>query len=516
MTATRTHDLTRAPQVRSPQSLVTQLRQRAIALGAVAILGGGGLLGVCAWQHRSARPATVEPQTDLAPSELAIAGGGLAWLVVLAMLSRELWTFPQRRIGQPLSQITQAARRLGTGEDLFPRTLPYADEWSQLGHCLEQVNASIASRSSAGSLSNPHHELDNTVPSEVHALQNMRRLQSTLTDLESGRIAEPGDEPLQLTSANLDLPQVLETVQQLEAALSQLDASARVATENAQQQANAVTGILSFMRESEQSARQSAAEVDRAQTALAELHEEIVRGETATTDLSVDIDHLQAAAERIVQRVKSLSEFVEVADRFVQDQSQIASLTQTLAMSASLLSARASAQRDPNQFLPLALEFGAVAEQVQRLARQTNQELGGLRRRSTQVREAVTGANAEVESLSALVEQLSGDAARAGEVLKQVNDSTAQANRAEAAVTHSQLAAIDSTAAATRIVKETSDLADLAVSQMHTTRARVAAIDAGVQHLLQALQSLPVSPVPSTVIPTSLAADAPEAISPSG
>jgi hypothetical protein len=63
------------------------------------------------------------------------------------------------------------------------------------------------------------------------------------------------------------------------------------------------------------------------------------------------LEVLQKGSAQIVQRMKTLGEFVGLAEQFVQDQSQIASLTQVLAINATLVAARAAEQRDPKQFI---------------------------------------------------------------------------------------------------------------------------------------------------------------------
>ncbi|MEO0852992.1 MAG: hypothetical protein AAFY15_05750 [Cyanobacteria bacterium J06648_11] len=310
-------------------------------------------------------------------------------------------------------------------------------------------------------------------------------------------------------------PLNLDRTQPLDAAIAQLERATGAATERARQQAEAVTNVLALVRESEGSSRQSAALVSDARTALSELREAIASGEVAAIDLSADIEHLQARAERFEHRMHSLAEFVEVADRFVQDQSQIAALTQTLAMSATLLSARASAQRDPNQFLPLALEFGAVADRVKQLAEQTNRELGALRRRSTQVREAVAGANTEVRDLSDLVARLTDDAARSRTAIARAEQSSLQVVRVEQASTASQHEAVEAATDAARVAQDVIALAEGTVEQTDRARSQLSPIRAGVEQLRHDLASSQPSPLSIAAI-VALEADRPDIAPTSG
>lgn len=480
-----------------PQSLADRFRLRVVALGAAAVLGGGSLLGLIAWRatmrSEAAAPQSgtgIEAPATLTPTTAAIAGGGLAWAIAIAYLSHNLWDFHRRRVMQPLYQVTQAARRLNSGDTLLPLVLPYADEWSPLIENLNRVGTVVTRERAPAVVSRASADDSNA--------RDLRRLETVLADIEAARAAESAG-IVSSESCTFD------TLQHLDDAISQLEVSARTAGESVTQQADAIADVLDLVSESERSAHQSATEASAAHHALVALHEAIAGGDTAATSLSANIDQLQTGADRFVQRVQSLSDFVEVAERFVQDQSQIASLTQTLAMSASLLSARASAQRDPNQFLPLAMEFGAVAEQVQRLARQTSQDLGALRRRSTQVREAVAGTSAEVQGLSELVEHLSTDAARSRAALKQVEDSTAQATEAETAATTSQQHAIEAATEAIQLVREVAAVADRAVAQMQTTRSRVAPIRSDIQRLLRNLPAAAPDISPEATAPAAAA-----------
>jgi methyl-accepting chemotaxis protein PixJ len=121
------------------------------------------------------------------------------------------------------------------------------------------------------------------------------------------------------------------------------------------------------------------------------------------SSLDREIDVLQAGSDRIVQEVKTLGEFVGLADKFVQDQGEIVTQTQILALNASLVAARAAEQRDPKQFAAVAREFELIATQVSQLAQQTNEGLTNLEQRSSQIHKVVSSVDVDVQRLGGLV-----------------------------------------------------------------------------------------------------------------
>jgi len=157
--------------------------------------------------------------------------------------------------------------------------------------------------------------------------------------------------------------------------------------------------------------------------------------------------------------MKTLGEFVGLADQFVQDQSEIAQQTLVLALNASLVAARASLQRDPRKFELVAREFEKIAEQVSSLAAQTNEGLNTLEQRTAQIHNVVSAIDTEVQSLGGLVGGFTQGVMLSNQVFDNVKQVTqeaiargeAVANSSEAIVTASQ-----STALAMR------DIADLA------------------------------------------------------
>jgi hypothetical protein len=159
----------------------------------------------------------------------------------------------------------------------------------------------------------------------------------------------------------------------------------------------------------------------------------VQEGEQGMLSLRDSINSLQQGTALIVQRIRSLNEFVNLAKQFVLDQKRLASLTQVLAMNASMVAARALEQREPDQFASVAREFAAIASQVNNLATQTNQGLVVLQQRTGFVEVVVSGIDKDVQDVSNLVAQFTNsvDQSRQSfDYLKQVSDQVAQVEQA--------------------------------------------------------------------------------------
>jgi twitching motility protein PilJ len=159
----------------------------------------------------------------------------------------------------------------------------------------------------------------------------------------------------------------------------------------------------------------------------------VQEGEQGMLSLRDSINSLQQGTALIVQRIRSLNEFVNLAKQFVLDQKRLASLTQVLAMNASMVAARALEQREPDQFASVAREFAAIASQVNNLATQTNQGLVVLQQRTGFVEVVVSGIDKDVKDVSSLVQEFtqSVDQSRQSfDHLKQVSDQVVQVEQA--------------------------------------------------------------------------------------
>jgi methyl-accepting chemotaxis protein len=183
-----------------------------------------------------------------------------------------------------------------------------------------------------------------------------------------------------------------------------LEALAKNVASYAAEQEQGATQVLTLTKQVQTSTQVSAKQVNRAGQSLQQMSMLVDQGVNELQGMNFGIEVLQSGTDRIVQQMKTLGEFVGLADQFVQEQSQVASLTQVLSLNATLVAARASEQRDPRQFAVVAREFEQIAAQVGQLAQQTSDSLGMLQQRTTNIYNAVSAIDTDVQSLGNLVQ----------------------------------------------------------------------------------------------------------------
>jgi methyl-accepting chemotaxis protein PixJ len=255
----------------------------------------------------------------------------------------------------------------------------------------------------------------------------------------------------------------------------QKDIAATVA-QSTREQAQSVTQVLSLTQKVRLSASSAAAQLAQTNHALLTLQTAVANGQGAVGALTQEIDVLQQGSDRIVQQMKTLGEFVGLADQFVQDQGEIATQTQVLALNASLVAARAAEQRDPKQFAGVAREFELIADQVSQLAQQTNEGLANLEQRSAQIHRVVSDVDTEVQRLGGLVNSFTSGVKQTREVFQtvqtvtgeavQAGDTVAQANQNIAEAVDSTAIAMDAITILSRQIAQQSQDAQQISDQM--------------------------------------------------
>ncbi len=255
------------------------------------------------------------------------------------------------------------------------------------------------------------------------------------------------------------LGQVSVTAQQVSTNSSQQKAIATEVAVNTDQQVHEVTQVLQLTEQVRQSAQSAAAQLELTKASLLTLQTTVNSGQTAVGDMNQEIDILQQGSDRIVQQMKTLGEFVGLADQFVQDQGEIATQTQILALNASLVAARAAEQRDPQQFTVVAREFEAIANQVSELAQQANNGLSTLEERSAQISRVVSDVDVDVQRLGGLVNGFTQGVKQTSQAFANVETVTAEAVHSgeRVAQTSQEISqAADSTASAMQAIAQLS------------------------------------------------------------
>ena len=256
------------------------------------------------------------------------------------------------------------------------------------------------------------------------------------------------------------LAQVLTVTTQVSQQTVQLDQVTNQVSSNTDQEAKSVTAVLELINQVATSALSSGEKIKESIESLDKLRLAVDQGQKASQDLTQGIDVLQKDTDQIVQQMKTLGEFVGLTDQFLQEQSQISSMTQVLAMNASLVAARASEQRDPTQFVVVAREFESIANQVSSLAQRTNNGLVNLEQRSSQIHNVVSSIDNNVQNLGGLVKEFTVGVEQSTQAFNNVQVTTEKAVQAGELVATSSNEIINSAQSTTQVMDEIAQLTE--------------------------------------------------------
>lgn len=308
------------------------------------------------------------------------------------------------------------------------------------------------------------------------------------------------------------MTQVSLSAQRVAVNSSNQDKIAAAVADSTSEQTESVQQVLALTETVRQSANIAANQLADTYQSMAMLQTAVGDGETTIGSLDREIDVLQQGSDRIVQQMKTLGEFVGLADRFVTDQSDIATQTQVLALNASLVAARAAEQRDPKQFESVAREFESIASQVSQLAQQTNEGLTSLEQRNTQIHRVVSDVDGEVQRLGGLVNSFTQGVKQTREVFATVQSVTGKVVTAGEVVSQTSQTIIDSADSTARSISAIAALSARIDEQSQSARSISAQMSNLSTELLgniqifklpaQAQESIAVLPL-ATEIPTA-------------
>ncbi len=269
--------------------------------------------------------------------------------------------------------------------------------------------------------------------------QDIGGLLDVVSEIESGNLtiqAQVNDRATGLVSDTINrlIESLGKTLRQVSVAANRVDDNSKIQKELAAtvaqstgKQTTEVSQMLLLTRNVRQSAQNTMEQLIITNKSLVTLQSSVIEGQETISSLDQEIDVLQAGSDRIVQEIKTLSEFVGLADQFVQDQGEIVTQTQILALNASLVAARAAEQRDPKLFATVAREFESIATQVSQLAQQTNEGLVTLEQRNSQIHKVVSSVDTDVQKLGGLVNTFTQGVKQASDVFDTVQSVTEQA-----------------------------------------------------------------------------------------
>jgi twitching motility protein PilJ len=281
--------------------------------------------------------------------------------------------------------------------------------------------------------------------------------------------------------------QVLGTAKKISMGANQLQSLGKMVADNAGQQANEANQVLEAIEQVEKLAEYSAQQIDINNQALLDVSFTIEKGKQQIELLTTGIDRLNLGSDSIVQRVKTLGEFVGLAEQFLQEQNQIASMTQVLALNATLVAARASEQKDPRQFMVVAREFEAIATQVSSLAQQTNQGLEALEQRTAQIQSVVSAVDGEVQNLNNLVNSFNEAVQFSERAFQEVQTVTAQVVEVGQEINFSSQEIVTATQTSARAMGDITALAEKTAELTRIARVESEEMDTLSHRLLESI-----------------------------
>ncbi|WP_126386055.1 methyl-accepting chemotaxis protein [Pseudanabaena sp. ABRG5-3] len=284
------------------------------------------------------------------------------------------------------------------------------------------------------------------------------------------------------------ISRVLGTAQQVAQGASDLEEMARTVVLNTAEQAQSVAQGQALTAQVAVIAQRSSEQISVANQSLQEVRNTVTSGQTAIDNLTESISVLQTGSAQIVQRMKTLGEFVGLAEQFVQDQGQIAQQTQVLALNATLVAASAVEQKDPKQFAGVARQFESIAVQVNDLATQTNQGLTVLQNRTSQIQTVVTAIDAEVQNLSGLVAGFTTGVQSSQSAFQSIQVATEEVVQIGQTITESSIEITEVAESTASYISEIAQLADRTAELTRAARQQAEAMGNQAQQLLQGIQ----------------------------
>ncbi|CAN1209245.1 hypothetical protein TUMEXPCC7403_03415 [Tumidithrix helvetica PCC 7403] len=400
-----------------------------------------------------------------------------------------------RSISKPIKKLEDVAREYARGNLSAKADVKSTDEIGVLATVFNQMADSINQREleqleiqSETSLQN--FQLQEDVAQLLDIVSDLEMgdltVQAKVSDRETGLIADTLNRLIEQLGEVMSA--VLHTAQQVNQGAEFLEKQAIVVAQNAQQEARSVAEVregIDNMNQQAQKASQQAVSTNQA-VQLAQIA--VTKGQQEIASLIASIDSLQDGTVQMVKRIKNLGEFVDLAKKFVLDQKRLASLTQVLAMNASMVAARALEQRDPDQFASVAREFEAIANQVNNLANQTNQGLIVLQQRTGFVEVVVSGIDQDVRDVSGLVEEFTNSIELSSQSFNNIKSATEQVAEIGRSVTESSASIAQAVKLSLSSIQNIAVVAERSANQARFTREQSGQMGELARQLLEKVQ----------------------------
>ncbi|MCA1904034.1 MAG: HAMP domain-containing protein [Cyanobacteria bacterium KgW148] len=406
-----------------------------------------------------------------------------------------------RMVTAPLEKLRQVAEKYNNGEYDQRADIDTEDEIGILARAFNQMADSIQQRQADQIAARSEIEAQSMVLEE-----EVGKLLEVVSELESGDLtveAEVSDQATGLVADTLNrlieqlsntVASVVETALQVNRSATALEELALTVAQNAQEQVHLVEQATQGMINVNELAQGASQKALTTGTALASAQAAVAQGQAQVVELNASIQTLQTGTEEMVKRIKSLGEFVDLAKQFVQDQRRLASLTQVLAMNASMVAARALEQREPDQFATVAREFEAIAGQINKLASQTSQGLALLQQRTGFIEIVVSGINQDVSDVSNLVSSFTASVEETNQAFLNIRTVTEEVAKLGQSVTESSQFIAKAIEVSFNSIREIEAAAERSAKQSEITKQRSMEMGEIAKRLLESMEFFRLPP----------------------
>jgi twitching motility protein PilJ len=317
-------------------------------------------------------------------------------------------------------------------------------------------------------------------------------VQAPVSDRVTGLVADTFNRLIEELARIMSV--VSATAQQVTNSAENLEQLAIATAQQAQQQVRSVESVQTLMQDVNNLTDDNTQQTAAANTAVRQAQTAVQQGQQQMAIMVTGIDTLQYSTEQIVKRVQTLADFVQLAVQFVKEQKRTASMTRVLALNASLLSARATEQQDPEQFASLSREFETISAQVNDLATETNRGLILLQQRTDQIQTVVSGLSQDVGEINQIVQDFAGGVAQSSQEFDNIRTVTAQVAKAGGQVAQSSQAIAQAAQTTLKSIQEIAAVAADTEHQASITREQAEVMGQLAQNLSELVKFFRISP----------------------
>jgi methyl-accepting chemotaxis protein PixJ len=410
-----------------------------------------------------------------------------------------------RAIAKSIQNSKLAAQDYANGNLLAQVPVSSQDEIGVLGRLfngmIEKVHKSETAQAGARALAQAQNlELEDEVGQLLDVVSDLESgnltVQAQVTDQATGLVADTLNRLIEQLATIIST--VLSTAQQVTQGADSLEQMATSVTQNTKLQSQSVFQATNGIENINQLAVNASEEAIAANVAVKSAQTAVFVGQEEITKLNNSIALLQQGTSQIVQRLQTLGEYVDLAKQFVQDQKRLSSLTQVVAMNASMIAARAVEQKEPDQFASVAREFEAIASQVNNLATQTSQGLVVLQQRTGFIEIVVSGISQDIKDVTNYVDQFTLGVEQSSQAFNDIKDVTAQVAALGQTVFRSSQEIAIAVQSSVDSIQEIAALAQRSATQSNLTLERSAEMGQLARRLLSDVGffQLPMDKVP--------------------